>query len=48
MTFLIPWFGTLGALIIGIAAYRDDKRCLITGCIYCLISLILSLVNEFM
>ena len=47
MTFLIPWFATLGALIIGIAAYRDDKQGLISGCMYCGVSLILNIINAF-
>ena len=47
MTFYISWFATLGALIIGIAAYRDDKKNLIAGCLYCVVSLILNIINEF-
>ena len=47
MTFLIPWFATLGALIIGIAAYRDDKDGIIFGCMYCVVSLILNIINMF-
>ena len=47
MTFLIPWFATLGALIIGIAAYRDDEDGLILGCIYCGVSLILNIISAF-
>ena len=40
MTFLIPWFAALGALIIGVAVYRDDKDEIIRLYVLCSIAYI--------
>ena len=47
LTNLAIWFAALGALNIGIGTYSYKEKSISLGCVFCITSLILGLVDIF-
>ena len=47
LTNLAVWFTALGALNIGIGTYSYKEKSISLGCVFCIVAMILALVDIF-
>lgn len=47
LTNLAIWFAALGALNVGIGTYSYKEKSISLGCVFCVVALILNLIDVF-